>query len=102
LPGVVSGRMLTHTVAQEYIKACPTSLMLQCFLVEQEKRDFFIMKVRFLESFKLLLVFPRKQIIHTNVTIVWDVTPLVSCTISSLVSFSCILKMEVTPKRWSR
>jgi hypothetical protein len=48
--------------------------MLQCFLVEQEKRDFLIMKVRFLESFQLLLVFPCKQIIHANVTIVWDVT----------------------------
>lgn len=49
--------------------------MLQCFLVEQEKRDFFIMKVRFLESFQLLLVFSRKQIINAIVTIVWDVTP---------------------------
>jgi hypothetical protein len=48
--------------------------MLQWFLVEQEKRDFFIMKVRYLESFRLLLVFSRKQIIHANVTIVWDVT----------------------------
>lgn len=48
--------------------------MLQCFIAEQEKRDFFIMKVRFLESFQLLSVFARKQIIHANFTIVWDVT----------------------------
>jgi len=73
LPGVVLGLMLIHSSSRIY-KSLPNEPKVAVFSCRTRETRFLHHEGTFSRKFPITLVSSRKQIIHTNVTIVCDVT----------------------------